>query len=102
MVMIWGLQGQGAKTGNARQSNLTEMHFRTAILLDMLEAKKEKIIVPTVLVGELLAGIEPQHHGTTAASWRPCSSGSFAPNTTFKRRHVRLNCGNSISPSRRM
>lgn len=66
-IMIWGVQAQGAKRGNPRQKNLREMQMRTAILLDMLQEKKETIIVPTVLVGELLAGIDPRDHGNFIA-----------------------------------
>ena len=63
MVMIWGLQSKGAKRGNPRQPNLRELQIRAVILLDMLELDHAQIIVPTVMVAELLVGVERQFHG---------------------------------------
>ena len=40
-----------------------EMQRRSLILLDLLQERKEKIIVPTVMVSELLLGVEPKFHG---------------------------------------
>jgi hypothetical protein len=37
--------------------------MRSAILINMLEEDKERIVIPTVLVGEFLAGIDPKDHG---------------------------------------
>jgi hypothetical protein len=67
MVMIWGLQSKGAKRGNPKQSDLRELQIRAVILLDMLEADGKQIIVPTVMVAELLVGVDRKNHGEFVA-----------------------------------
>ena len=67
MTLIWGLQSVGAKRGNPRQKNLPEMQQRAAILLDMLEDKKEKIVIPSISVSELLIKVEAAEHGNYLA-----------------------------------
>ena len=67
MTLIWGLQTAGSKRGNPHQQKLTEMQQRAAILLDILEEKKEKIIVPSVTVSELLVKVELAEHGNYLA-----------------------------------
>src|SRR4051812_5138879 len=67
MILIWAMQGEGAKRGNPRQKDLLEMQARATILLDMLEESGTEIIVPTVMVSELLAPIEPRFHGAFIA-----------------------------------
>jgi hypothetical protein len=63
MTLIWGLQSVGAQRGNLRQKNLTEMQLRAVILLDILEEKKEKIMIPSIAVSELLIKVEASQHG---------------------------------------
>jgi predicted nucleic acid-binding protein len=67
MILIWALQGEGAKRGNPRQKDLAEMQARATILLDVLEESGSEIVVPTVMVSELLAPIEPRFHGAFIA-----------------------------------
>jgi predicted nucleic acid-binding protein len=67
MILIWGLQIAGSKRGNPRYQQLTEMQQRAAILLDVLEEKKEEIIVPTVTASELLVKVELAEHGNYLA-----------------------------------
>lgn len=62
MTMIWGLQGIEPRGGNPRQRNLTEMQQRAVILLDILEEDKEKIVIPSVMVAELLVKVPLVNH----------------------------------------
>lgn len=67
MTMIWGLQGIEPRGGNPQQMNLTEMQQRAVILLDILEEQKEKIVVPSVMVAELLVKVDLADHSNYLA-----------------------------------
>ena len=58
-ILIWGIKSRHSKRGNPRQRDLIDLQRRSAILLDMLDADKQRIIIPTVTVAELLVGVEP-------------------------------------------
>ena len=62
MALIWGMQGFGAKGGNPRQPDLKEMQFRARVLLELLEERKEEIVIASVAVSELLVGVPPPRH----------------------------------------
>lgn len=64
MTMIWGIQ----RAGNKSQNNLAEMQCRAHILLETLQDDKATIIVPSVVVAELLVGVDPSKHAAFIAS----------------------------------
>lgn len=66
-ILIWGIKSKHSKRGNPRQRNLIEMQRRSAILLDILDENKERIIVPTITVAELLLGVDPSEHARFVA-----------------------------------
>jgi PIN domain len=67
MVLIWGVQE--ARTGTIPVGqDVLEMRRRAEILLEELFERKEKIVVPTVMVAELLVKIDPRKHGDFIAA----------------------------------
>jgi hypothetical protein len=61
-ILIWGIKSKHSRRGNPRQPNLVELQRRSAILLDILDQDKERIIIPTITVAELLIGVDPAAH----------------------------------------
>jgi predicted nucleic acid-binding protein len=61
MVLIWAIQHP---THRKKQPDpaVVELRRRAKILLDILSEEGAQIIIPSVVVGELLAGIEEAHH----------------------------------------
>src|SRR6266852_5896051 len=66
MILIWGLQKPHFKGGKTKQ-DVALMQKRSMLLLQELDDKKERIIIPTVSVAELLCGVEPKDHGSFVA-----------------------------------
>lgn len=67
MVLIWGMQE--AQTGPAPAGqDVPEMRRRAEILIEELSDQGERIVVPTVMVAELLAKIEPRKYGDFIAT----------------------------------
>lgn len=62
MILIWGMKLRHHKTGGSPSKETIELETRAKILLDILDEEKSSIIVPTVTVAELLAGIDRQDH----------------------------------------
>ena len=62
MTLIWGVQGFGAKSGNLRQPDLKEKQFRARVLLELLEDRKEEIVIASVVVSEFLIGVPSARH----------------------------------------
>ncbi len=65
MTLIWGLR----REGNPRQPNLTEMQYRSAVLIDTLTDDASTIVIPCVSVSELLIGIDDDKHAEFLASF---------------------------------
>jgi predicted nucleic acid-binding protein len=67
MVLIWGIQE--ARTGaTPAGQDVPEMRRRAEILLEELFERKEKIVVPSVMVAELLVKIDSSKHGEFVAA----------------------------------
>ena len=67
MVLIWGgLQRNNPKRGTVTPW-VTEMRRRSRLLIRELEERKERIIIPTVAVAELLVGVASSDHGNFVA-----------------------------------
>ena len=62
-----GPPGDRSQGREPAQRNLGEMQRRAAILLELLQEKKETVIIPSIMVSELLVKVEPSKHGTYIA-----------------------------------
>lgn len=63
MVLIWALPHPRRKGARPTVQDIDEMQRRSLILLHELRESNSTIVVPTITASELLAGIEPVHHG---------------------------------------
>jgi predicted nucleic acid-binding protein len=61
-ILIWGIKSKHSRRGNPRQPNLVDLQRRSAILLDILDQNKDRIVIPTITVAELLIGVKPAAH----------------------------------------
>ena len=59
MILVWGIQNNAKPTQQAE-------NLKAISLFDKLEKQKTKIIIPTIVLGEFLLGIPPEHHLATA------------------------------------
>jgi hypothetical protein len=63
MVLIWGgLRPPGTKASPASK-HVVEMVYRSRVLLQDLEDKGERIIIPTVVVAELVTPLDAREQG---------------------------------------
>ena len=62
MTIIWGLKVSGARRGNPKQADLSNMRVRARILLDMLEGEGQAILLATVALAEVLVRVDENMH----------------------------------------
>jgi predicted nucleic acid-binding protein len=67
MILIWGLKKPHYERRGPAGPEVIELRARSMILLDQLAAREETVILPTVAVSEVLAGVESAYHGTFLA-----------------------------------
>ncbi len=60
MILIWGMRSR--KSGDKSSKELQDLETRAQILFEILDEEKDEIVVPTVAVAELLAGVSPEDH----------------------------------------
>ena len=59
MILVWGIQNNAKPTQQAE-------NLKAISLIDKLDKQKTKIIIPTIVLGEYLVRIPPEHHLATA------------------------------------
>jgi predicted nucleic acid-binding protein len=63
MVIIFGLRTARKGRGRAADKAITELRRRANVLISTLAENRETVIVPSIVVAELLAGIPTKDHG---------------------------------------
>lgn len=67
MTMIWGLRKPHYSKSQQPSEEVVDLQRRAHVLLLSLDQQRARIVVPTVAVAEVLAGIERQRHGQVLA-----------------------------------
>lgn len=70
-VLMWALPWAMRPEKKKKQSpqNVPEMRRRARILLRMLESEKIELYIPSIVISELLAGVEGQKHARLLAEF---------------------------------
>ena len=68
MVLIWGGLRGDVLVGEDTDANAREKRTKSVLLLRQLDARKETIIIPSIVVAELLCPLEPHEHGKFVAA----------------------------------